>query len=187
MDVSITTGNPVYRTSSAVITMNDTFNDLPVSGSGAATTKCWMIDHATSGTNVTSCSQTTASEITIINMAANPAGKQFKFRVLATFGGSGTSSISTATTKIGVQIIDEKSSLLSVARGTTWTKGGTVLIGIATVHATAATPTLTAGQVGTDANGHSLQISQNLGVVTGSTSVLNIVLPLTKTNPGADH
>jgi len=45
-----------------------------------------MIEYEVSeGTNVTTCSEGTTSRIDITNMAANSAGKQFKFRVLADF------------------------------------------------------------------------------------------------------
>jgi hypothetical protein len=119
-------------------------------------------------------------------MAASSAGKQFKFRILATFGSTGTSTITNAITKIGSVTIDEKSNLVSVTRGTTWTKAGTPLVGIAPHHTTGVTPELVAGQNGADANAHSFQVSQTLAIITGSQSVLTVRLPLTKTNPGAD-
>jgi hypothetical protein len=145
-----------------------------------------MINHETStGTTSTACS-VTGSVVTIADMAANAAGKQFNFRVLATFGGTGTSAITNAVTKVSTYTIDEKSSLLTITRGTTWTKAATPKIGIEAVHTTGATPLLTAGQIGTNANAHSLQVSQTLGVATTASSILTIVLPLTKTNPGAD-
>jgi hypothetical protein len=58
MDASITTGNPVYRASTAVITFTDDFSALPAAGSGDGSSRCWMIDHEVStGTTVTSCSR----------------------------------------------------------------------------------------------------------------------------------
>jgi len=44
VDASITTGNALYRGSTAEVTFSDSFNNLPAAGS-APTTKCWMIDH----------------------------------------------------------------------------------------------------------------------------------------------
>jgi len=111
MDASITTGNPVYRDSTAEITFGDTFNALPSVGSGAST-KCWMIDHEVStGTTSTTCTESTASKITINNMKQNAAGKQFKFRVLSTMAGTQLATITQATTKLATsaEIIDDKS------------------------------------------------------------------------------
>jgi hypothetical protein len=189
MDASITTGNPVYRDSTAVITFGDTFNNLPSSGSGL-TTKCWMIDHETStGTTSTGCTESTASNITINNMKQNAAGKQFKFRVLATMANTQASTISQAITKLATsaETIDDTSSLLSVTRGQSHTAGSAPLVGIQDWDTSAATPLLTAGtDLTKDANLLSLQVSQTLSLASSSSSVVTVSLPLTHTAPGAD-
>jgi hypothetical protein len=193
MDVSITTGNPVYRDSSAVITLDDTFNPLPASGSGVGTDKCWMIDHelpVSTGSTVTSCSQTATSVITITNMKQNAAGKQFRFRVLASFVGT-TSAITQAVTKtVGADTIDDSSALLTVTRGSagSYTLGLAPLVGRAGYSGTAAVPLLTAGSdPGTASNSQALYVAQTLTLATGTSSNVTISLPLTHTNPGADY
>merc|ERR1712045_281110 len=117
IDASITTGNAVYRGSQADVTISDTPQALP----GAGTVDCWMIDYAVStGTTVTTC-DANVKVIEIRNMAANSAGKQFKFRILALLGTS-PSTISLATTKTSANTdIDSSTSVKSVTRTTTWT------------------------------------------------------------------
>jgi hypothetical protein len=167
MDASITTGNPVYRGSYGEITFNDSFGSLPTSGSATART-CWMIDHEIStGTTVTSCSNTTGT-ITIADMKQNAAGKQFKFRVLATFTAGNSSVITQAITKIGSsnEVIDDKSSLLTVTRGTGYTLGPDPLVGHAAYDGTARTPTFGAGSNPTPlASAQALTVSQTLGLL----------------------
>jgi hypothetical protein len=189
MDASITTGNPVYRASTAEITFNDSFGNLPTAGSGA-TVNCWMIDHEIStGTTVTSCNNASGNVITISDMKQNAAGKQFKFRVLATFAAGASSTITQAITKIATtnETIDDKSALLTVTRGTGYTLGTTPLVGHAAFDGTARTPTLIAGSdPSTNANAQALTVSQQLSLASTATSVVTVSLPLTHTNPGAD-
>jgi hypothetical protein len=189
MDASITTGNPVYRASTAEITFNDSFGNLPTAGSGA-TVNCWMIDHEIStGTTVTSCNNASGNVITISNMKQNAAGKQFKFRVLTTFAAGASSTISQAITKIATsnETIDDKSALLTVTRGTGYTLGAAPLVGHAAFDGTARSPTFIAGSNPTPlANAQALMVAQTLSLASTTTSVVTISLPLTHTNPGAD-
>jgi hypothetical protein len=190
MDASITTGNPVYRNSYADITFSDSFNPLPSAGSGA-TLNCWMIDHEiATGTTVTSCNNATGNVIRISNMKQNAAGKQFKFRVLATFAAGTSSTISQAITNIesSNETIDDKSSLLTVTRGAGYTLGAAPLVGRNAYDGTARAPLLTAGaDPATASNAQALLVAQTLTVATGTNSNVTISLPLTHTNPGADY
>jgi hypothetical protein len=190
MDASITTGNPVYRDSTAVITFTDDFSTLPAAGSGNGAAKCWMIDHEiATGTTVTSCNNATGNVIRISNMKQNAAGKQFKFRVLATMANTQASTISQAITKLATsaETIDDTSSLLSVTRGQSHTAGSAPLVGIQDWDTSAATPLLTAGtDLTKDANLLSLQVSQTLSLASSDSSVVTVSLPLTHTAPGAD-
>ena len=122
MDASITTGNVVYRNSHAQITFTDQFSNLNTATGSAQQVNCWMIDYEVSeGTNATTCTQGILSRIEITNMAANSAGKQFKFRVLADFQGT-SSKISSAKTMIAStnEIIDDSTDVLTLDRSTTY-------------------------------------------------------------------
>ena len=122
MDASITTGNAVYRDSHAEITFTDQFSSMNSAVGSGQVVKCWMIEYEVSeGTNVTTCSEGTTSRIDITNMAANSAGKQFKFRVLADFQGT-SSTIQTAKTMIATsnETIDESTSVVTLDRTTTY-------------------------------------------------------------------
>jgi hypothetical protein len=189
MDASITTGNPVYRGSYGEVTFNDSFTNLPAAGSGQ-TVNCWMIDHEIStGTTVTSCNNASGNVITISNLKQNAAGKQFKFRVLASFAATQSSTISQAITKVTAgETIDDKSALLTVTRGNGFTKGTAPLVGVGGYDGTPATPGLIAGSdQALASNVSALQVAQTLSLATTSTSVVTISLPLTHTNPGADN
>jgi hypothetical protein len=121
-------------------------------------------------------------------MKQNAAGKQFKFRVLATFASTQSSTISQAITKVTAgETIDDKSALLTVTRGNGYTLGTAPLVGHASFDGTARTPTLIAGSdPSLNANAQALTVSQTLSLLSTATSVVTVSLPLTHTNPGAD-
>jgi hypothetical protein len=122
-------------------------------------------------------------------MKQNAAGKQFKFRVLATMASSQSSSITQAITKLAsAETIDDKATVLTFSRGSAYTLGTSPLVGREDWDTSAATPKLNAGSApAIDADLHSFQVSQTLSLASTATSVVTIQLPLTHTNPGADY
>jgi hypothetical protein len=150
----------------------------------------YELNHTGTGGVATSCDVSSNNKVTISNMAASSTGRQFTFRLLATFV-STTTSISNAQTKLATtgELID-RSTTFSFTRDATTIEGVMTAAntGIALDDRDAHTGALTAGATGTDATATAIQIAQTLnsGVSALQNSVVTISFPFSNSAAGTD-